>query len=473
MSKKPTVNVDNSVIVNMLALIKEIANTHNVTENEVATLLSECIVKAYTKENQDQQLTVNVDLQKQEIDMKIPYEVVSMEMANNYDDYNQVLENDERVQKENLKVGDKLWVPIAINDLSRKVITTIIQGFKQKINEIDYTKIANEYKDRIGTIILGEVEEYNSRNGEYIIKIAENVLGGLNKNEQNVNEKLVLGSRIAFYLENVKAQTRDWPLILSRKSKVLTEYYLNLVTPEIRDGDIQVREIARIAGFKSKIAVSSTKFAANIGSPAAICVGKEGARVKEISRHLGGEPVEIVNWYANPLEFVINTIGANKIIGVNLDEITTNNKIVLVVKDEFQTLIIGKRGMNIRLCSELTHFNLDIKTPEDMRDLEKTYIKTKDVLADVESYYPTPTELKNNVIDVNNLNQTINDENLQASDFGLEIDFMDKVCNDESNFVDSIEFIDQESDNLFDNNEYAESLMNDFKDDIENVKKTK
>lgn len=471
MAKKAVATTDNSVIGNMLALIKEIASVHNVSEDEVATMLSECIVKAYTKENQDQQLEAKVDLQKQEINMQIPYEVVGMEHVNDYDDYNQILINDPKLAKANHKyeIGDIYWNAISINDLSRKVITLIIQGFKQKISEIDYTKIANEYKDKVGTVILGEVDEYNSRNGEYIIKVADNVYGGLAKNEQNVGEKIPLGSKMAFYLENVKAQTRDWPLILSRKSKVLTEYYLNLVVPEIRDGDIQVREVARIAGFKSKIAVSSTKFATNIGSPAAICVGKEGSRVKEISRYLGGEPVEILNWYANPLEFVINTVGANKIIGLCFDELETAHKIILVVKEDVQSLIIGRKGMNIRLCSELTHFNLDVKTPEDMRAKQMKYTKTKLVLENVEAYLPTPVELQPNAIRITELETNLVDNlaELTADDLGLDNDFMDKVSHDASDFDDY-----DVNEELFDNNEYLDDLSAEFQDEIDNVKKT-
>ncbi len=470
MAKKAVSKTDNSVIGNMLAFIKEIASAHNVSEDEVASMLSDCIVKAYTKENQDQQLEAKVDLKKQEINMRIPYEVVSEDHVHDYDDYNQILINDPRIAKADPKyqVGDIYWNTISINDLSRKVITLIIQGFKQKISEIDYTKIANEYKDQVGTIILGEVDEY-SRNGEYIIKIADNVYGGLAKNEQNPGEKLPLGSRMAFYLDNVKAQTRDWPLILSRKSKALAEYYLTLVVPEIRDGDIQVREVARSAGFKSKIAVSSTKFASNIGSPAAICVGKEGSRVKEISRYLGGEPVEIMNWYANPLEFIINCVGASKIIGLCFDELETEHRIILVVKPEAQSLVIGRRGLNIRLCSELTHYNLDVKTPDEMRMLDKVYHKTKDVLDHVEDFIPTPDELQAGAIKITeletNLIENLND--VTAKDFGLDNDFMDKVSQDARDFEDDLD----ENDELFDNNEYLDELSNDFQDEIDNVKK--
>lgn len=280
-------------------------------------------------------------------------------MSEDLDDDKEITLSDALKYTAKAAIGQMVQIPVLIEDLDRRIVIHIKQLFEQKISEQSNSVIYSKWNNRIGENILAEVENDHNR---YIEVNLGDTKGALLKANQMPNERLVIGKKYEFYIKDVKEQTKGWPVILSRNDQGLVENLLKRYVSEINDGLIEIKAIARVPGFKTKVAVKANQEGLD---PIGACVGPSGQRIKEIINTIGGEFVDIILWDEDPKQFLVNACAPEQLIGVEItdDEDSADGMhkfATLVVSEDTLPKIIGKSGMNIKLISKLTNWAIDI-----------------------------------------------------------------------------------------------------------------
>jgi N utilization substance protein A len=236
----------------------------------------------------------------------------------------------------------------------------------------------NEYKQKEGEVLSGVIQRIEGRN--VFIDLGK-ATGVLFPSEQVENERYRLGQRLKVYLMKVEADTKGPGIVLSRSHPTLVQKLFEIEVPEIFAGTVEIRAIAREAGSRTKIAVSSNEEGVD---PIGSCVGQKGTRVQAVIDELGGEKIDIVEWSDDPAKFISNALSPAKVLNVELNEEKKEAR-VIVPADQL-SLAIGKQGQNVRLAAKLTGWKIDvvaggIKTEEigklDSEETEKDEVKEK------------------------------------------------------------------------------------------------
>ena len=255
--------------------------------------------------------------------------------------------------------GDKLKSPAEPRDFGRIAAQTAFQVLQQKIKDAERENVYGEYKQREGELVTGVVKRISHGNIIVAIGRAEAVLP---QKEQSPRENFKPGDRLRAYLLLVDKSPKGPQVVLSRSTSEFVRALFDLEVPEIYDGTIQIKEIAREAGSRTKIAVLSKD--SNV-DPVGACVGMKGSRVRAVVEELCGEKIDIVRWSDDPVEMCGNALNPADILDITVDEETKS--ILVIVPHDQLSLAIGKRGQNARLASKLMGWSIDIKS-----DLELT-----------------------------------------------------------------------------------------------------
>ncbi|WP_372839918.1 transcription termination factor NusA [Phaeovulum sp.] len=255
------------------------------------------------------------------------------------------------------KVGDEIIDEVPPVDLGRIAAQSAKQVILQKVREAERDRQFEEFKDRKGTIINGVVkrEEY----GNIIVDIGRGE-AILRRNERIGRESFRPNDRIRSYIKDVRREPRGPQVFLSRTDPQFMAELFKMEVPEIYDGIIEIKAVARDPGSRAKIAVISYD---NSIDPVGACVGMRGSRVQAVVGELQGEKIDIIPWNADQATFLVNALQPAEVSKVVIDE--EAGKIVVVVPDEQLSLAIGRRGQNVRLASQLTGLDIDIMTEAD------------------------------------------------------------------------------------------------------------
>ncbi len=250
-------------------------------------------------------------------------------------------------------VGNRLKVPTEPKDFGRIAAQTAKQVIIQKIKDAERDKIFEEFKQREGDLVTGTVKR--SSHGNIIVSVgrAEAIVP---YREQSPRENFKPGDRIRAYLLEVEKSPRGAQVILSRTSPELVRALFDLEVPEIYDGTVEIRVIAREAGNRTKVAVYSND--SNVDAVGA-CVGMKGSRVRAVVEELSGEKIDIVRWSEDPVELCANALNPADILDIQVDP--DGGSIQVTVPQDQLSLAIGKRGQNARLASKLLGWNIDIR----------------------------------------------------------------------------------------------------------------
>jgi transcription termination/antitermination protein NusA len=242
-------------------------------------------------------------------------------------------------------------------ELGRIAAQSAKQVILQKVREAERDRQFEEFKDRAGTIINGVVkrEEY----GNIIVDIGRGE-GILRRNEKIGREAYRNGDRIRCYIKDVRREARGPQVFLSRTAPEFMAELFKMEVPEIYDGIIEIKAVARDPGSRAKIAVISYDSSID---PVGACVGMRGSRVQAVVNELQGEKIDIIPWNEDMPTFLVNALQPAEVSKVVLDE--DAERIEVVVPDEQLSLAIGRRGQNVRLASQLTGLNIDIMTEEE------------------------------------------------------------------------------------------------------------
>lgn len=259
-----------------------------------------------------------------------------------------------------IKVGDTIETEVTPKDFGRVAAATAKQVIIQKVREAERNNIAEEFGEKQDELMSGTVEMEDENN--YYIDLGK-TQGLLPKSEIIPGEEIKMGSIIKVYISKVDINSKGALILLTRKHYGFIKRLFELEIPEISEGTVIIYSIAREAGNRTKIAVYSEN--SNV-DPIGACIGERGTRIANILKELGGEKIDIVKYSNDPVEFIQNALSPAKDLRIYILDEKTKETLV-VVNDENLSLAIGKKGINVKLASRLTHYNLEIKTVEQVK----------------------------------------------------------------------------------------------------------
>jgi N utilization substance protein A len=257
----------------------------------------------------------------------------------------------------NAKVGDEMSDPLPPMDFGRIAAQSAKQVIVQKVREAERDRQFEEYKDRIGDIVNGTVKRVEY--GNVIVDMGRGE-GIIRRDEMIPRENVRYGDRVRAYVHDVRREQRGPQIFLSRTHPQFMVKLFTMEVPEIYDGIIEIRSVARDPGSRAKIAVISNDSSID---PVGACVGMRGSRVQAVVGELQGEKIDIIPWSQSPASFIVNALQPAEVAKVVLDE--DAERIEVVVPDDQLSLAIGRRGQNVRLASQLTGWDIDIMTEEE------------------------------------------------------------------------------------------------------------
>ncbi|WP_338549574.1 transcription termination factor NusA [Roseovarius phycicola] len=264
------------------------------------------------------------------------------------------------------KVGDTLVEEVPPVDMGRIAAQSAKQVILQKVREAERDKQYEEFKDRIGTIINAQVKREEFGNVHVDVGMGEAVL---RRNEKIGRESYRPNDRIRCYIKDVRREARGPQIFLSRTAPEFMAELFKMEVPEIYDGIIEIKAVARDPGSRAKIAVISYD---NSIDPVGACVGMRGSRVQAVVNELQGEKIDIIPWNEDQPTFLVNALQPAEVSKVVLDE--EAERIEVVVPEDQLSLAIGRRGQNVRLASQLTNLDIDIMTEaEDSERRQKEF----------------------------------------------------------------------------------------------------
>ncbi|HEY3318672.1 MAG TPA: transcription termination factor NusA [Coriobacteriia bacterium] len=262
-----------------------------------------------------------------------------------------------RDDPEDLEAPVKEERDITPPDVSRIAAQTAKQVILQVIREAEREQIFEEYVDRVGDIVTGVVQQSDSR--YTLVSLRQGVEALLPPAEQPPTERYDHNQRIKAYIVEVRKTFKEPSIVVSRTHPGLLRRLFELEVPEIYDGVVEIKSIAREPGLRSKVAVSSREPGLD---PVGACVGPKGSRVRMVVSELRGERIDVVPWNDDPQTFVGNSLSPAKVSRVFVDEGT--HTATVVVPDDQLSLAIGKEGQNARLAAKLTGWRIDIKSEQ-------------------------------------------------------------------------------------------------------------
>ncbi len=263
----------------------------------------------------------------------------------------------------NAKPGEHVRVEVTPHDFGRIAAQTAKQVIIQRLREAEKNLVFNEFKGRVGTLVNGTVRRQGY--GAVVVDVGKTE-AILPAREQAFGERYPVGSRVSVYVTEVKDGVKGPEVIISRTHPGLVERLFELEIPEISEGIVQIKGIAREAGYRTKIAVHSTDEKVD---PVGACVGLRGARVKNIVRELNGEKIDIIKWSEDMATYVANALGPAKLKKVEVNP--AEKSVTAIVSEDQLSLAIGKKGQNARLSAKLVGWKVDIFSEEKMRELRE------------------------------------------------------------------------------------------------------
>jgi N utilization substance protein A len=272
-----------------------------------------------------------------------------------YNPEHHIMITDARRIKKGVELGEEMVFPIeSAGDYGRIAAQTAKQVIMQKIREAEKVSVMNEYGKREGEIVSGTVQRVER--GNIFIDLGR-ATGFLPYEEQIPGERFAQGERVRAYLFRVEEGGKGVFVRLSRSHPKFLEKLFETEAPEIANGAVQIKSIAREAGSRTKIAVASDDSHID---PVGSMVGQRGVRVSTVMSELGGEKIDIIEWSSDPKKFIEDALSPAKVISVKTDE--KEKQAVVEVSEDQQSLAIGKGGQNVRLAAKLTGWKIDIKS---------------------------------------------------------------------------------------------------------------
>ena len=342
-----------------LNALEEIEASKGISKATILQMLEESLIKAYKKQlgGDDADVRVNIDVDRGIIEMYQAKKVVE-EVE---DDFLEVSVQDANAMDPNKKyvAGDEFLIYASIDELRKATAMSVKSMLKQKFAEAEKSILYETFKDKIGTLITGKVEKVDDR-GISVNIVKTSVY--LPKKELIGDERFIVGETIKIYVDDVASGTKGAHIVVSRSKEGFLRCLFMEEIHDVYDGTVKIKNIAREAGERSKVAVYSAD--PNI-DPAGSCIGPNGSRIQKIVSQLGNgginkEKIDIIAYSDNMGMFIMESLKPATALGIILDE--EKKAATVIVKDDSLSLAIGRRGVNVRLAVKLTGYNIDVKT---------------------------------------------------------------------------------------------------------------
>lgn len=344
----------------MIGALEQLAEERGISREVLLQAIEAALVSAFRRNFGSQNVRVYIDREAGEVKVYAQKTVVDEVL----DPKTEISLDEARRVNPALEVGDIYETEVNHREFGRIAAQTAKQVVVQRIREAERGIIYEEFSSRDGDIVNGLVVRQDKTTRTVYVDLGKNVEAHIPAQEQIPGEKFVEGQRIKAYVIEVKKSPKGPFIALSRTHPNLLRRLFELEVPEIHDGVIELKNIAREAGARSKIAVHSRD--ENV-DPVGACVGPRGLRVQSIVNELQGEKIDIVEWSADPAVFVAKALSPAKVISVETDE-SAGKVARVVVPDNHLSLAIGKEGQNARLAAKLTGWKIDIKSETQVKN---------------------------------------------------------------------------------------------------------
>lgn len=349
--------------VSMVDTFKEFKDTKNIDRTTLMSVLEESFRNVIAKIfGSDENFDVIVNPDKGDFEIYRNRIVVA---DGEVKDQNKEIALSDAIKIEpDYEVGEEVSEKVDFSKFGRRAILNLRQTLASKVLELEHDSLYNKYKDRVGQVIAGEV--YQAWKREVLLVDDENNELILPKSEQIPYDVYRKGETVRAVIKEVNNENNNPKIILSRTSNMFLERLLEAEVPEIADGLITIKRIARMPGERAKIAVESYDDRID---PVGACVGVKGSRVHGIVRELCNENIDVVNYTANIKLFIQRALSPAKISSINVDE--ENKKAEVYLRPEEVSLAIGRGGMNIKLASMLTEYTIDVFRELDESEVDE------------------------------------------------------------------------------------------------------
>jgi N utilization substance protein A len=335
--------------------IRAIAEEKNLPEETVQEVVEQALAAAYRRDygEREQEVRVTMNLNTGDVDAYVAKEVVENVENPAYE----LSLSEAQVMKKDAAIGDEVEVHEKVNNFGRVAAQTAKQVILQRLREAEREIVMNEFEDKIGTVInalVGRVE------GNIVRMDLGKAQGIMPRSEQIQGERYYPGQRLKVFLKDVERGPRGPQLVVSRGSTHFIEWLFRAEVPEMENGAVEIKGIAREAGVRTKLAVHSTVPGVD---PVGTFVGGHGTRVNAVMSEIGEqEKIDIIVWDENSVSYITNALSPTKVARVDIQG--DEKKAKVVVPEDQLSIAIGKGGQNVRLASKLTGYELDIVAEE-------------------------------------------------------------------------------------------------------------
>lgn len=339
--------------------IRVIAEEKNLPEEQVADIVQQALAAAWRRDygDRDQEVRVTMNLNTGEVTAFVTKEIVE----NVDDERTQISLKEAEVMRKNAKVGETVEVVQKVEDFGRVAAQTAKQVILQRLREAEREIVLAEYEDKIGTLVNGVINRVEGRLVRVELGRAQGIMPF---GEQIQGERYYPGQRLKFFLKDVEKGFRGPQLIVSRGSREFIEQLFRGEVPEMENNSVEIKEIAREAGVRSKIAVASNVPGVD---PVGTFVGGHGTRINAVRDEIGNqEMIDIVVWNEDPATFVANAMKPANIAKVNISK--DGKKATVIVSEDQLSIAIGKSGQNVRLAGKLTGYELDVEAEKSAEE---------------------------------------------------------------------------------------------------------
>jgi N utilization substance protein A len=374
-----------------LLAITQLAAEKNLPKDVVLGAVEAALVSAYKKDSFSSNQNIAVKINPSTGKVEVWAEKTVVEKVNNPD--TEITLRDAKKLKNDIKLDETLMVESTPENAGRIAAQTAKQVILQRLHEAEHSAIFEEYADKEGEVVSGVVQRFEA--GQAFIELGRTE-AILPPAEQVRTERYRVGQHLKVVLLQVARTTKGPKVIVSRSHPELLRRLFELEVPEVYNGTVEIKSIAREAGFRSKIAVAAKQEGID---PVGCCVGLRGIRIQNIVSELNGEKIDVVMWSDDPATFIANALSPAHIVGVQLNK--EEQVATVTVPDKQLSLAIGKEGQNARLAAKLTGWRIDIRSastaelekPKEPEFVGVSGIKDKDILETTESAGELPKEL--------------------------------------------------------------------------------
>ena len=343
--------------------LKNICEEKKIDEEIIFEGMKTALEKAYSKETGLPNIRIDINKKTGEI-KGYSYQKVVEEYTDSLDDEEEEVEillEDAKKIVPDIKVGETIEEEVNLKDFGRVSTMVAKQILVQKVREAERQSIMSEFDDKEGELLVGTLSREDSQN--YYVDLGR-MHGILPKGELIPGETLKMGTMVKVYVSKIDNTGKSPLILLSRSHYGFVKRLLENEIPELNDGTVILYSVARDAGFRSKIAVYSENDKVDaVGA----CIGEKGSRINHITEELNGEKIDVVKYDKDIKTFITNALSPAREVSVFiLDE--KKKEALAVAEGENLSLAIGKKGQNVKLASRLTHYKIDVKTKEQLKE---------------------------------------------------------------------------------------------------------